>query len=162
MDERCYGKTRTGFRCSNKSKYKNVCMHVEYPVCKHHINQDIVYEWSVPETNNHTVPEKIFNFMTMYGRCFYTFNIYNDLSTLISAVVHDSDIVFSLDKENTLELFFDLLFKESKNMSECPICYENKKSVKLKCNHSICKNCISQWVYKNNNCPMCREELSPL
>ena len=61
------------------------------------------------------------------------------------------------DKEDYLETFFDIFFKESKNVSECSICYEKKKSVKLKCNHEFCKTCLSEWSMRTINCPLCRE-----
>ena len=77
--------------------------------------------------------------------------------------MHDRDDFHLLSKENTLETFFDLFFKESKNIIECPICYDNKKSVKMSnCKHLICKDCICSWTIKVANCPMCREAFSTL
>ena len=44
----------------------------------------------------------------------------------------------------------------------CNICFENKrKSVftKLKCQHTICKTCLSKWKQRSSTCPFCRSSL---
>jgi len=40
---------------------------------------------------------------------------------------------------------------------ECPVCYENKRFTTLKCGHTICKDCSTQWFATKDTCPMCRE-----
>lgn len=158
---KCYGKTRSGFRCKNNCKYKKDCFGTLFPVCGLHRNQNIIFTWADPDENNETIPEKIFNLMCLFGRCIYTFNLNNSISWLISSKMHESEEYHLLNKEDLLETFFDLFFKESENVIECPICYNNKKSVKMpRCDHSICKDCICSWSIKNANCPMCRESFS--
>ena len=45
---------------------------------------------------------------------------------------------------------------------ECSICLNfdttDDKVVELKCKHKFHQQCISQWVYKVNNCPMCKSQ----
>jgi hypothetical protein len=48
-------------------------------------------------------------------------------------------------------------YKNSGKSEECPVCYENIDSAKLKvpgCCHFICTDCSSRCT----SCPMCREE----
>ena len=40
---------------------------------------------------------------------------------------------------------------------ECCICFENKKLVKLICNHAFCFDCIT--TLHENTCPLCRSEI---
>ena len=46
-------------------------------------------------------------------------------------------------------------------MDNCIICLKKynkkkRKKVSIKCGHTFCKKCIKKWVYKKNNCPICR------
>lgn len=45
----------------------------------------------------------------------------------------------------------------------CSICLDkydsDKKIVKLRCNHIYHKECITEWIYNNNECPLCRKEV---
>lgn len=38
----------------------------------------------------------------------------------------------------------------------CPICLQIQKSYKLPCNHIFHKNCITEWITIQQNCPVCR------
>lgn len=44
---------------------------------------------------------------------------------------------------------------------ECPVCYSDKATCNLVCNHSFCKDCVKTWYYKCDepSCPMCRRNL---
>ncbi|KAI3832892.1 hypothetical protein MKX03_002563 [Papaver bracteatum] len=53
---------------------------------------------------------------------------------------------------------------ENKNM--CPICQEDIKDEKgtaawPNCSHRFHLLCISKWMKKKQNCPICRSEISP-
>ena len=43
----------------------------------------------------------------------------------------------------------------------CPICLEeydnNKKIIKLNCNHIFHESCIKEWFVEKDNCPNCRK-----
>ena len=44
----------------------------------------------------------------------------------------------------------------------CNICFDNLNkdvSIQTPCDHTFCNNCLTQWLLKNNNCPMCRHNL---
>jgi len=157
---RCCGKTKLGFRCTRRGKYSNFCYYgAEFPVCKIHQNKNIIYEWSDGDTNNSTMPECIFDFLTLYGRCLYSFNLESNISLLIASKLFNYE-----DYENKkLNELLEILFKETKSISECPVCYENKKLIQLKnCSHTFCKQCILDWAFTCDsiiNCPVCREKL---
>ena len=40
---------------------------------------------------------------------------------------------------------------------ECPVCYENRKLVKLSCDHGFCKKCSDKWLSTHSTCPICRK-----
>ena len=42
------------------------------------------------------------------------------------------------------------------HLAECVICYTEKSSSILPCNHRICESCESRWVRKRLQCPFCR------
>jgi len=45
----------------------------------------------------------------------------------------------------------------------CSICFEQvSNQTKLNCGHFYCKNCISKWIYyeQNDTCPLCRTIVS--
>ena len=41
----------------------------------------------------------------------------------------------------------------------CSICLVSICNSKTICNHYFCEDCINNWIYRNNNCPICRETL---
>ena len=45
--------------------------------------------------------------------------------------------------------------------AECCICFEEKKMIKLLCNHKFCLDCIRQHcnISRTNRCPLCRNIL---
>lgn len=60
---------------------------------------------------------------------------------------------------------------KSEECGECPICYENEKTmITTNCNHHFCNTCVRSYLKssyeckhsKELNCPMCRETISEL
>jgi hypothetical protein len=43
---------------------------------------------------------------------------------------------------------------ETNNISECIVCFEDKKMYSLKCKHTFCYDCIMKW---NKGCMLCRD-----
>lgn len=40
---------------------------------------------------------------------------------------------------------------------DCPVCLEEMQAPSVcPCGHMFCQNCISKWITRNQNCPMCR------
>ena len=54
-----------------------------------------------------------------------------------------------------------LEYKHYKNGS-CIICLENidksKNIIKLQCGHDFHKECLLEWLNKNDNCPICKKK----
>jgi hypothetical protein len=47
-------------------------------------------------------------------------------------------------------------------MQECSICLEIMTENRiLPCCHKFHSNCINIWLKENNNCPLCRQDVSP-
>ena len=43
----------------------------------------------------------------------------------------------------------------------CSICLNaTHNPFTSKCNHSFCNKCILEWIMQNDNCPLCRENIS--
>ena len=41
---------------------------------------------------------------------------------------------------------------------QCNICFiENMNVISTPCNHNYCKECILKWLFKSNQCPVCRQ-----
>ena len=44
----------------------------------------------------------------------------------------------------------------------CAICIDgveiNKPMIRLDCSHFYCSECITKWLEKSSNCPLCRKE----
>ncbi|EWC77688.1 hypothetical protein C923_01631 [Plasmodium falciparum UGT5.1] len=50
---------------------------------------------------------------------------------------------------------------ESRNTFECNICFDDVRDpVVTKCGHLFCWLCLSAWIKKNNDCPVCKAEVS--
>ena len=50
----------------------------------------------------------------------------------------------------------------SKEVEECPICYEelgDKKILVTACGHKFCLGCIPKHIANSNSCPMCRADI---
>ena len=62
------------------------------------------------------------------------------------------------DCEDKHRLSYNLNTLQDENVeNECSICLgTNFTSVKLKCNHEFCEDCIGKWLKINNLCPLCR------
>lgn len=49
---------------------------------------------------------------------------------------------------------------ESRNTFECNICFDDVRDpVVTKCGHLFCWGCLSSWIKKNNDCPVCKAEV---
>jgi hypothetical protein len=51
-------------------------------------------------------------------------------------------------------------YMKTHGIGECPICFESNDydiAVATPCAHIFCDDCLLRHLYKNNNCPMCRE-----
>jgi hypothetical protein len=53
-------------------------------------------------------------------------------------------------------------FKQSDEIAECPVCYEDKQMTILRCNHKLCWDCWTIICNSNKtllaSCPLCRRK----
>ena len=43
----------------------------------------------------------------------------------------------------------------------CPICMNSITNIcTLPCSHNFCYNCINEWTFTKNNCPICRQSFT--
>eukprot|EP00656_Telonema_subtile_P014148 TRINITY_DN17212_c0_g1_i1.p1 TRINITY_DN17212_c0_g1~~TRINITY_DN17212_c0_g1_i1.p1 ORF type:complete len:185 (+),score=41.69 TRINITY_DN17212_c0_g1_i1:176-730(+) len=56
------------------------------------------------------------------------------------------------------ELVQDL--NDSDAAAECCLCMENTSNVSLACSHAFCEECLSEWLAREETCPLCREDSS--
>ena len=110
-------------------------------------------------------------------------NIYNINENNMDVDSESSDIVdlyFYNDETDFQNRKYRFYFKKNLYSNDtCSICFENNcnylefntdtsnrtdnilfdtHSVITLCNHSFHKHCIDTWLYKSNNCPICRYE----
>ena len=46
-------------------------------------------------------------------------------------------------------------------MVECPICMDTREdTIKLECDHELCRSCAKECVRLYKRCPMCRQDVS--
>jgi len=90
-------------------------------------------------------------FISQLVRKCYTTNCHQESRRIITELKKPillTSIVYQLD-ENEME--------------ECSICLEkfniNEKVFKTPCNHLFHATCITEWLYKNKTCPICRNDL---
>ena len=42
---------------------------------------------------------------------------------------------------------------------DCSICLFERMQVVLPCGHAFCEDCITDWLKRERECPMCRENI---
>ena len=60
-----------------------------------------------------------------------------------------------------LDTYKNLVFngrKKVNRIEKCCVCLEKVSNVITECDHQFCKNCLSMWIEKRDNCPICRKE----
>ena len=60
---------------------------------------------------------------------------------------------------NILEKLNDVEIREDE-AQVCAICFEEKSLSLTKCGHIYCKECITEWMTKRQNCPTCKKDLT--
>ena len=67
-----------------------------------------------------------------------------------------SDYISNKNKLNDKE--YEKYISKNDKIIECPICFNNKESVKIeKCGHEYCDDCLKKWLQNHvNTCPICR------
>ena len=151
----CYGKTTKGRRCKIKTRDGYKCYGMDVPVCKHHMDDNVIYKWSCSRSFIF-VPEKIKSFLIFYYHCIEK-GINQWMSVLISAELHKTRMFISA--EEITQLFRNIIFTPTHG--ECTVCYDTTdKALKTRCGHVFCEECLIKWTTNNITCPMCRKIIS--
>ena len=116
-----------------------------------------------------------------YKSTIYDYSFFGDIKNILYTLLRD--ILISMTCSNTKETFYMSHTFNSKypkieeseiinvdktnvidkhNNNSCVVCYENyskqKVEFKLRCNHSICRECFFSIIIRNDfKCPLCRQ-----
>jgi len=154
-NSRCYALTRKGKRCKLGCKYVVSSYGFSVPVCKKHEYTNVIFEWS-SSSNREEIPADVERYLDIFRDI-----IKNNLKVNTWVCAFATTALFT-DYENymntAIDEFFNRILKKNSN-GECPVCYENKDRVSIKCGHSFCRECIQTWAIKNFTCPLCRKKL---
>jgi hypothetical protein len=94
---------------------------------------------------------------------------YNDDESISSNIINPNNLI---NIQNTINLYvvnetihFPLTFKiDTVADITCSICLEQQKKheewCELICKHKYHKKCIDDWIFQNNNCPICRSTIN--
>jgi len=159
---RCCGLTRKGKRCAKGASYNIIIQGVDYDVCHIHSTQSLLSEWEIEitervetnETDIGDVPPTIMDWIYAFNEC------YNETDS--SEVSEMYATIMRYTRENILpfetkfDIFVDTLVNNSHSGGECCICYDTTEIVKTQCDHTLCMNCMKQWMRRSTSCPMCR------
>jgi hypothetical protein len=133
------------------------CYDIPVHACYHHVNQNIVYEWSQHAYVTQT-PDFINQFLQVFDQCYISDGLGSKLSLAVAKELYTRKNI-DLDGD-LLGDYFDLTLKTS-GIVECPVCMtEDDDTVKIICGHSFCRKCICDWCITGKpNCPLCRNKI---
>ena len=156
--EKCHGMNDYGKQCkimTDRKKYFNTLL---LPVCEYHENTCVLERWS--NTFQEDVPLKIIKFFSMFNHCIYMLKMKPVLALIISGELYNI-ASFYYPAYMLKDVFFDTVLKGTKEIVNCPVCYEESKdTVMTRCGHSFCRECLINWTTEHGTCPMCRELIS--
>jgi hypothetical protein len=152
----CYGKTWRGRRCKLKTLGREKCYGVEFPVCRHHKTQNVIYKWSL-STTSLNIPEKIRSFLTFYNYC-VGIKVNHWVALVMTAELYTKIDVREYTKDELVQAFWTAVFTNCSG--DCSICYESGECIKTRCGHVFCSTCMHHWTSSNVSCPMCRKIIS--
>jgi hypothetical protein len=105
----------------------------------------------------------------------YNFNDINDnnnylnyepmpINVFINIMFENVDQLPMLPDETPVETFTRLNIQindEEVNSEEtCSVCLESNVNCETNCSHHFHVGCLSQWINRNNSCPLCRGNVS--
>lgn len=93
-------------------------------------------------------------------------NEFSDIHTFFSIqrvieMINNMEMIASNISKPTISIENFEKLEKCNDVTECSICFENKKdNIKLNCEHIYCNRCIKKWLTeKSNTCPTCRKEI---
>lgn len=150
----CYGKTCASRRCKIKTTNSFTCYGIEFPVCKHHVNQNVIYKWSLSRTMMY-VPDKIKSFLLFYQHCVRK-GMDEWLAVIVAAELYKTKTF--LESDELIKIFRNIIFTPT--TGECAVCYDSGPALMTRCGHVFCESCINNWTHAHITCPMCRKIIS--
>lgn len=98
----------------------------------------------------------------IFGRILKNSNILNKI-TEVKDINENYELISSLIKETLQKSKSNVVSLEYNKTDTCCICFEEFGDEPVKHCTSVCKNtfhteCISVWLSKNSNCPLCRTD----
>jgi len=154
-------RTTKGHRCKVKSSCTSDCYGVQIPVCKRHSHQNAIYQWSHFQHNERT-PLVIRQYLDFYERCVHTHGFRKIPSISITTELFRDVPMDAETDEIVIEFMGKTMFPNPTCQTECSVCMENHDGnmCLLHCDHSFCYPCITNWVFTNPTCPLCRKNIS--
>jgi len=150
--------TEHGDRCKILTREWKYFTSLSLPVCEYHRDSDILLRWMNHQGNE--MPRRIKQYFTLLGHCRYVLKLNPNLSLMIAGELYNI-ASFYYPSYMLTDIFFDIIFKNTKKSVTCPICYEESKdTIVTRCGHSFCKGCIIGWGSEMGSCPMCRKLIS--
>jgi hypothetical protein len=143
---------------NNQGNYCNKRKYLSYNYCKKHYKRYI---------NENQLEEKIDENELFYEKCNLCHNkLIKPLITLeCKCQFHLSCYSFICINNDTCFNCNDKIYKTEEDYDSCPICLEKlflyeDKHIITKCNHTFHKKCITTWIIKKSNCPICRKNIN--
>ncbi len=122
------------------------------------INNDFInnnYNFNDINGNNNYEILPIYNYLN-YGPM--------PINVLINIIYENVDHQPILHDETPVETFTRLNIEindEEVNSEEtCSVCLESNVNCETNCSHHFHVGCLSQWINRNNSCPLCRGNIS--
>ena len=155
--ERCCARTSNGRRCKLMTMGETTCYDVPVRACHHHINNNIIRDWSLGSRTDF-IPPFIVRYLDIFESCYIDVGMGSRLSLAIATELYNRKDLTS-NNDLIYEYFKATLKKSDKN--ECPICMEpDNDVVQTVCKHSFCRKCICDWCFTGKpECPMCRNKI---
>ena len=134
------------------------CYGVRVPACYHHVNMNIIYDWSCRSHTNQ-VPHFIRDYLDIFETCYHHGGMKSRLALAVSAELYShKNVDISGD---LLDEYFRVTLTKKTGDIDCPICMEPSDTImETRCGHSFCKDCISSWCMMGHpSCPLCRHDI---
>lgn len=156
--EKCHGMTDYGKQCKLLTDKKKYFQTLLLPVCDYHRDTPVLERWT--NTFPDHIPLKIYHYLTCFNHCIHVLKMKPNIALIISGELY-SVASFYYPAYMLKDVFFDTVLKRTKEIINCPVCYEESKdTVVTRCGHSFCRECLVNWTSEHGTCPMCRELIS--
>lgn len=157
----CMARTTKGHRCKLSGGHTSDCYGVQIPVCKRHTEQNAIHQWSRFLYNEHT-PSIVRQYLDFYEQCVYTHGFRKVPSISITTELFRDVFPDAETDEVVIEFLGKTMSPDPDATQDCSVCMECPKGnmCSIHCGHTFCYPCITNWVFTNPSCPLCRKNIS--